>query len=309
MNSGDVLAQRVRSVRAFNRFYTDRIGVLGDGLLRTPYSLTEARVIFELAQRESSEVGDLRRALAIDAGYLSRVLARLADGGLLTRQRSAADGRRQVIALTEQGRAAYQTLDGRAAGEIATLLATLTDQEQARLVGAMAVIRATLEQAPRPGAYLLRSLRPGDLGWVVHRHGVRYAEEYGWDESFEALVARIVADYADHRDPRREDAWLAEVDGEPVGCVFCTRKDDQTAQLRLLLVEPRARGMGIGGRLVEECLRFARRVGYRQITLWTNDVLAEARRIYQRAGFQLVDEQPHHSFGHDLVGQTWSRAL
>jgi DNA-binding MarR family transcriptional regulator/GNAT superfamily N-acetyltransferase len=309
MNRGDVLAQRVGSVRAFNRFYTDLIGVLGDGLLRTPYSLTEARVIFELAQRDPAEVADLRRALAIDAGYLSRILARFQADGLVTRQRSAADGRRQVIALTEPGRSAYATLDARATDAILTILNDLPEEQQARLVGAMSAVRELLEPAPRADAYVLRPLRPGDLGWVVYRHGVRYAEEYGWDESFEALVARIVADYADHRDPRREHAWLAEVDGEPVGCVFCTRKDDQTAQLRLLLVEPRARGMGIGGRLVEECLRFARRAGYREITLWTNDVLAGARRIYQRAGFQLVDEQPHHSFGHDLVGQTWTRTL
>lgn len=307
--AGDILDQRVASVRAFNRFYTELIGVLDDGLLRTPYSLTEARVIFELAQHDAAEVADLRQALAIDAGYLSRILARFQTDGLVSRQRSAADGRRQVISLTEPGRAAFETLDARAAGEVRSLLAKLTGEDQARLVTAMAAIREVLEQAPRADAYLLRPLRPGDLGWVVHRHGVRYAEEYGWDESFEALVARIVADFVDHRDPRREDAWLAEVDGEPVGCVFCTRKDDQTAQLRLLLVEPRARGMGIGGRLVDECLRFARRAGYREITLWTNDVLADARRIYQRAGFQLVDERPHHSFGHDLVGQHWSRPL
>jgi len=309
MNNGDVPEQRVGSVRTFNRFYTELIGVLGDGLLRTPYSLTEARVIFELAQRESAEVADLRQALAIDAGYLSRILARFQADRLVTRQRSAADGRRQVISLTEQGRAAFATLDARAADEVRALLANLTEEDQSRLVAAMAAIQEVLGQAPRADAYLLRPLRPGDIGWVVHRHGVRYAEEYGWDDSFEALVARIVADYADHRDPQREHAWLAEVDGEPVGCVFCTKKDDQTAQLRLLLVEPRARGMGIGGRLVEECLRFARRAGYREMVLWTNDVLAEARRIYQRAGFQLVDEQPHHSFGHDLVGQTWSRTL
>jgi DNA-binding MarR family transcriptional regulator/N-acetylglutamate synthase-like GNAT family acetyltransferase len=303
------LDQRVASVRAFNRFYTELIGVLGDGLLRTPYSLTEARVIFELAQRDSSEVADLRRALAIDAGYLSRILARFQADGLVSRQRSAADGRRQVISLTDRGRAAFEMLDARAADDILALLVKLSEEDQRRLVGAMAAIREVIEQQPRPDAYLLRPLRPGDLGWVVHRHGVRYAEEYGWDESFEALVARIVADYVDHRDPLRENAWLAEVDGEPVGCVFCTKKDDQTARLRLLLVEPRARGLGIGTRLVEECLRFARRAGYREITLWTNGVLTGARRIYERAGFRLVDEQPHHSFGHDLVGEHWSREL
>jgi DNA-binding MarR family transcriptional regulator/GNAT superfamily N-acetyltransferase len=275
----------------------------------TPYSLTEARVLFELAQREATEVADLRQALAVDAGYLSRILARFQADRLVVRERSAADGRRQVIRLTDQGRAAFATLDRRSAEEIGGLLAKLTEEDQRRLVGAMAVIREVIEPAPRPDAYLLRPPRPGDLGWVVQRHGARYAEEYGWDETFEALVARIVADYADHRDPEREHAWIAEVDGVPAGCVFCTRKDDTTAQLRLLLVEPQARGLGIGGRLVEECLRFARRAGYQQIMLWTNDVLADARRIYQRAGFTLVDEDPHHSFGHDLVGQHWTRKL
>ncbi|HEY8474354.1 MAG TPA: helix-turn-helix domain-containing GNAT family N-acetyltransferase [Natronosporangium sp.] len=307
--NAEVADQRVASVRAFNRFYTELIGVLDEGLLRTPYSLTEARVIFELAQRDSREVAELRQALAIDAGYLSRILARFQDDGLVTRRRSVADGRRQVISLTEQGRAAFVTLDGRSAEAIRTMLTKLTEEDQARLVGAMAEIRRILEPAPRPSGYVLRPPRPGDLGWVVHRHGVRYAEEYGWDESFEALVARIVADYVDHRDPRREDAWIAELDGEPVGCVFCTRKDDQTAQLRLLLVEPQARGMGIGSRLVDECIRFARRAGYRELVLWTNDVLVDARRIYERAGFQLVKQEPHHSFGHDLVGQTYALTL
>ena len=307
--NAEVADQRVASVRAFNRFYTELIGVLDEGLLRTPYSLTEARVIFELAQRDSREVAELRQALAIDAGYLSRILARFQDDGLVTRRRSVADGRRQVISLTERGRAAFVTLDGRSAEAIRTMLTKLTEEDQARLVGAMAEIRRILEPAPRPSGYVLRPPRPGDLGWVVHRHGVRYAEEYGWDESFEALVARIVADYVDHRDPRREDAWIAELDGEPVGCVFCTRKDDQTAQLRLLLVEPQARGMGIGSRLVDECIRFARRAGYRELVLWTNDVLVDARRIYERAGFQLVKQEPHHSFGHDLVGQTYALTL
>jgi DNA-binding MarR family transcriptional regulator/GNAT superfamily N-acetyltransferase len=304
-----VLDKRVDTVRAFNRSYTELIGVLEEGLLRTSYSLTEARVIFELAQRDAAEVADLRRELGIDAGYLSRILTRFQADGLVVRERSAADGRRQVIRLTDAGRGAFGTLDARSTGQIRELLAGLTDEEQRRLVNAMTVIREVVGQAPRADAYLLRPLRPGDLGWVVQRHGVRYAEEYGWDDSFEALVARIVADYVDNRDLRRENAWIAEVDGEPVGCVFCMRKDSTTAQLRLLLVEPRTRGTGIGSRLVEECVRFARRAGYREMTLWTNDVLAAARRIYQRAGFTLVEEQPHHSFGHDLVGQHWSLPL
>jgi DNA-binding MarR family transcriptional regulator/GNAT superfamily N-acetyltransferase len=304
-----VTDKRVDTVRAFNRSYTELIGVLDEGMLRTPYSLTEARVIFELAQRDAVELADLRRGLGIDAGYLSRILTRFQVHGLIERERSTADGRRQVIRLTGAGRGAFRTLDARSAEQVRELLARLTEEEQRRLVNAMAVIQKVVGQAPRTDAYLLRPLRPGDLGWVVHRHGVRYAEEYGWDDSFEALVARIVADYVDHRDPRREDAWIAEVDGEPVGCVFCVKKDDQTAQLRLLLVEPRARGLGIGSRLVEECVRFARRAGYLEIALWTNDVLAAARRVYERAGFTLVHEEPHHSFGHDLVGQHWSLSL
>jgi DNA-binding MarR family transcriptional regulator/GNAT superfamily N-acetyltransferase len=304
-----MIEERVAAVRAFNRFYTDVIGVLRDGLLRTPYSLTEARAIFELAQRDVTEVADLRRVLHLDAGYLSRVLARFHADGLITRERSATDARKQVIALTEAGRSAFATLDARSTDETRKLLAGLAEDDQRRLVTAMGVIREVLEQAPRADAYLLRPPRPGDFGWVVHRHGVRYAEEYGWDDTFEALVARIIADYVEHRDPQRENAWIAEVDGERVGCVFCTKHDDTTAQLRILLVEPAARGLGIGSRLVEECIRFARRAGYRQITLWTNDVLADARRVYQRAGFNLVDEYPHHSFGHDLIGQHWSRPL
>lgn len=300
---------RVAAVRAFNRFYTDTIGVLREGLLHTPYSLTEARTIFELAQQEPTELAELRRILHVDAGYLSRILARFEADGLITRVRSTTDGRRQVIRLTAAGRAAFQDLDTRSAQEIGRLLAGLSDEDQRRLVSAMDVIRTVLEPAPRPDAYLLRPLGPGDLGWVVQRHGVRYADEYGWDETFEALVARIVADFATDRDPRRESGWIAEVDGAPVGCVLCTRKDDATAQLRLLLVEPTARGLGIGSRLVEECVRFARRAGYQDITLWTNDVLAAARRIYERAGFTLIDEQPHHSFGHNLVGQHWHRKL
>ena len=304
-----VRAERIATVRAFNRFYTEVIGVLREGLLKTPYSLTEARIIFELAQREATEVTALRRVLGIDAGYLSRILARFQADGLVERERSAHDARRQVLRLTEQGRAAFATLDSRSYQEVAALLSGLSDEDQNRLVAAMGVIREILEQRQPERPYLLRPLRPGDLGWVVQRHGVVYAEEYGWDSSFEALVARIVSDYVAQHDPERENAWIAEVDGEAVGCVFCVKRDEKQAQLRLLLVDPKARGMGIGHRLVEECLRFARRTGYSSIMLWTNDVLTDARRIYERFGFELVDEEPHHSFGHDLVGQNWSRPL
>ena len=299
----------VAAVRGFNRFYTNEIGLLRGKYLDTPYSLTEARLLFELAQRDTSEVTDLRRTVDIDPGYLSRILARFESDGLITRQRSAADGRRQVIKLTGSGRDVVAGLDARSAEETRDMLAGLRDGDRRRLLEAMDAITETLTGSPRPRGYLLRAPRPGDMGWVVQRNGAVYAEEFGWDDSYEALVARIVADYLENRDPDAEAAWIAEVDGGPAGCVFCVREDATTARLRLLLVEPRARGLGIGGRLVDEVLRFARRAGYSRITLWTNDVLADARRIYQRAGFTLDNESRHHSFGKDLTSQNWSRDL
>ena len=299
----------VTAVRAFNRFYTNMIGLLRGKYLDTPYSLTEARILFELAQRDASEVTDLRRTVDIDAGYLSRILARFQADGLITRQRSATDGRRQVISLTANGRSAVAGLDARSAAQTRDMLAAVHDDDRRRLLDAMHVITDVLSESPRPRGYLVRAPQPGDMGWIIQRHGALYAAEFGWDEAFEALVARLVADYVDHRDPDREAAWIAEIDGTPAGCVFCVRKDDRTAQLRMLLVEPWARGLGIGSRLVEEVLRFARRARYSDITLWTNDVLVSAGRIYQRAGFTLDDEARHHSFGKDLVEQNWSRRL
>jgi DNA-binding MarR family transcriptional regulator/N-acetylglutamate synthase-like GNAT family acetyltransferase len=300
---------QVTAVREFNRFYTNVIGLLREGLLDTPYSLTEARVLFELAREDAVEVAHLRRWLDIDAGYLSRLLARFEADRLVTRTRSPADGRRQVIGLTAAGRAVSAKLDSRSGGQIRALLAALTPDGRQRLTRAMASIREIIEPAPRPAAFVLRQPAPGELGWVVQRHGALYAAEYGWDASFEALVARIVADFAARDADGRESAWIAELDGEPAGCVFCMRKTGTTAQLRLLLVEPRARGLGMGGRLVAECISFARGGGYHEIVLWTNDVLHAARRIYQRAGFQLAGSQPHHSFGHDLVGEDWRLPL
>ncbi len=299
----------VAAVRGFNRFYTNVIGLLRGKYLDTPYSLTEARLLFELAQRDTSEVTDLRRTVDIDPGYLSRILARFETDGLITRQRSAADGRRQVIRLTDCGRRVVVGLDARSAGQTRDMLAAARDEDLGKLLGAMRVITEILTESPRPRGYLLRSPRPGDMGWVVQRNAAVYAEEFGWDASYEALVARIVADFVDNRDPAAEAAWIAEVDGAPAGCVFCVRENATTARLRLLLVEPWARGLGIGSRLVEEVLRFARRAGYTEITLWTNDILNDARRIYQRAGFTLDNENQHHSFGKDLTGQNWSRAL
>jgi DNA-binding MarR family transcriptional regulator/GNAT superfamily N-acetyltransferase len=301
---------RVAAVRDFNRFYTRVIGVLSEGLVRTPYSLTEARVIFELAQRDRTEVAALRRDLGLDPGYLSRMLGRFESDGLVAREMSTVDARRQVVGLTDQGRRAFKTLDHRSAEDIGRLLDGLDEGRQRRLLAAMAEVRDLLDGAPKPPATLtLREPGPGDLGWVVARNGAIYAEEYGWDATYEALVARIVADFVEHRDPGRERGWIAELDGERVGCVFCVRADDTTAKLRLLLVEPAARGTGVGGRLVDECLAFARGAGYTAMTLWTNDVLRAARRIYERAGFTLVAMQPHHNFGHDLVGETWRRTL
>ncbi|MDW5325107.1 helix-turn-helix domain-containing GNAT family N-acetyltransferase [Plantactinospora sp. KLBMP9567] len=303
------LTPQASAVRDFNRFYTRIIGVLDEGMVHTPFSLTDGRVIYELAQRPATEVPTLRRELGLDPGYLSRILSRFAADGLVERSQSPVDARRQVVTLTEAGRAAYDLLNQRTQTEIEGLLTRLPAADRERLVEAMRTIRGVLGEATPPRAYLLRPVRPGDLGWVVHRHGVRYAEEYGWDITCEALAARIVAEYVEGRDPRREEAWIAELDGAPVGCVFCVRRDDEVAQLRLLLVEPEARGLGIGTRLVDECLRFARRAGYREIMLWTNDVLADARRIYEKAGFELREQAPHHSFGHDLVEQTWWRRL
>jgi DNA-binding MarR family transcriptional regulator/GNAT superfamily N-acetyltransferase len=282
----------VAAVRGFNRFYTNAIGLLRGKYLDTPYSLTEARLLFELAQRDTSEVTDLRRTVDIDPGYLSRILARFESDGVIWRQRSAADGRRQVIQLTGSGREVVAGLDARSAEQVRNLLTGLGDDDRRRLLDAMRVVTETLTGSPPPRGYLLREPRPGDMGWVVQRNGALYAEEFGWDASYEA-----------------EAAWIAEVDGVPAGCVFCVREDATTARLRLLLVEPWARGLGIGGRLVDEVLRFARRAGYTRITLWTNDVLADARRVYQRAGFTLDDESPHHSFGKNLMGQNWSRDL
>ena len=286
------------------------LGLLRPDLAGSAFGLTEARVLFELAHRDDVGVSELRRDLDLDAGYLSRILSGFTASGLAAREKSAADGRRQVVRLTDDGRGAFDELDRLQAGAIDTLLAPLDDGQRTQLIGAMGQIRRMLGSEARRDGLVLRPPQPGDLGWVVERHGARYAAEYGWDATFEALVARIVAEFAERRDTRREAAWIAELDGVRVGCVFCTAAEaEHTAQLRLLLVEPSARGAGVGSRLVDECLRFARRSGYRRITLWTNDVLLGARRIYERAGFGCDRREPHHSFGHDLVGEYWSRDL
>jgi DNA-binding MarR family transcriptional regulator/GNAT superfamily N-acetyltransferase len=306
-----VPSDRLAELRAFTRFYTSGLGVLDEGLLRTPYSVTEARIVFELAQSEVTDLADLRRRLGLDSGYMSRVTARLEADGLLAREKSATDARRQVLRLSERGRSVFATLDARADEQAAALLGRLPDPVQQRVLAAMGTIRTVLGDGNGgvPRTVVLRSPGPGDYGWIVARHGAIYAAEYGWDATFEGLVARVVSDFIADHDPSREAAWVADLDDEPVGCVFCVARDDSTAQLRILLVEPEARGHGIGARLVDECVRFARRAGYRRIVLWTNDVLVSARRIYEAAGFTLDGEEPHHSFGHDLVGQMWSLDL
>jgi DNA-binding MarR family transcriptional regulator/GNAT superfamily N-acetyltransferase len=304
------MAGVVEDVRGFNRFYTRVLGLLRPDLAGSAFGLTEARVLFELAHRDGIAVSELRRDLGIDAGYLSRIVSGFSTSGFVAREKSTADGRRQVVRLTDDGRRAFAELDQLQADAIATMLAPLDEGQRAELVTSMGRIRRTLGDEPRWRGLVLRPPAPGDLGWVVERHGYRYAAEYGWDTTFEALVARIVADFAERDDSKREAAWIAELDGERVGCVFCTAADTKnTAQLRLLIVEPSARGAGVGTRLVDECLRFARRAGYRRITLWTNDVLVDARRIYERAGFRCDRREPHHSFGHDLIGEYWSRDL
>jgi len=302
--------QRISTVRRFNRFYTKQIGLLGEGYLETPFSLTEARVLYELAHRERPSATELARELALDAGYLSRILRGFERRRLLSRTRSKADGRQSHLSLTARGRAAFAPLDVRSRADIGGRLARLGPGEQRRLVDAMQAIEALLGGAPAAKApYVLRPHQPGDMGWVVHRHGALYAQEYGFDERFEGLVARVVAKFVDRYDPRRERCWIAEKDGEIVGSVFLVRRSRSVAQLRLLQVEPKARGLGIGERLVAECIRFARQAGYRKITLWTNSVLRVARRVYQTAGFRRVHREKHRSFGRDLVGETWELSL
>ena len=302
--------RRIAIVRRFNRFYTKQIGLLGEGYLETPFSLTEARVLYELAHRERPSATELARELALDAGYLSRILKAFERRRLLTRTRSKSDGRQSHLALTARGRAAFAPLDVRSREDIGAMLTRLAPDEQQRLIDAMRTVETVLGARPEgKAAFVLRPHQPGDMGWVVHRHGALYAQEYGFDERFEALVAGVVAKFVERYDPRRERCWIAEKDGEVVGSVFLVRRSRSVAQLRLLLVEPKARGLGIGERLVAECVRFARQAGYRKVTLWTNSVLRSARRIYQAAGFRRVRREKHRSFGRELVGETWELAL
>jgi DNA-binding MarR family transcriptional regulator/N-acetylglutamate synthase-like GNAT family acetyltransferase len=308
--------QRIAAVRAFNRFYTRKIGVLSDHLLGSPFALAGVRVLYELAhwpEGEPPTASVLAARLALDEGYLSRILRGFEERGLLRKKAHAADGRRKALALSERGAKLFASLDARSHDEMAAMLNELPEAAQIRLVGAMRAVEELIDHsqpnARSPSAYVLRPMQPGDIGWVIHRHGALYAQEYGYDEQFEALVAEIAARFVQRFDPKRERCWIAERDGEIVGSVFLVKKSAKVAKLRLLLVEPQARGLGIGRRLIDECVRFARRAGYRKITLWTQNDLDAARHLYARAGFRRVNEQAHESFGKKLVAETWDLAL
>ena len=304
------LLKRIDKVRQFNRFYTQKIGVLHAGLLSSPFSLTEVRVLYELAHREMPVASELGKDLGLDPGYLSRILRSFKAKGFIDSKLSDKDGRQSILWLTEKGKATFAPLNERARDEIGVLLNALNESDQIRLVKAMESIKELLSPGSKNKApYLLRPHQPGDMGWVVYLHGMLYAQEYGWDDTFEALVAGIVAKFIQNFDPKRERCWIAEIEGEIVGSVFLVKESETVSKLRLLLVHPKARGLGMGKRMVNECLRFARQAGYRKTMLWTNNVLLAARHIYETAGFKLVLEEPHHSFGHDLVGETWELEL
>jgi DNA-binding MarR family transcriptional regulator/N-acetylglutamate synthase-like GNAT family acetyltransferase len=300
----------VESVRRFSRFYTRQVGVLHEGYNGSEFSLTEARIIYELAHREVATASDLAKYLGVDPGYLSRLLKNFQERGVIQRQASDLDARQYLLSLTDLGLQRFAALNARSRSDMARMLGVLTTRQQQRLINAMSEIETLLSAEPERGVpYLLRPHQPGDIGWAVQKHGELYAREYGFDESFEALAAEIGSKFLKEFDPKKERAWIAEKDGENVGCVFLVRLSDEVAKLRMLLVDPKARGLGIGKRLVDECIRFARLKGYKKITLWSNDILVAAVHIYRECGFKLVAEERHHSFGHDLVGQTWELDL
>jgi len=310
------MPEPVHAIRQFNRFYTRRIGVLQEGLLDSDFSLTEARVFYELATRDRTTAAELGAELALDAGYLSRILTSFGRRGLLRKQRSQEDGRQSLLSLTAKGKAAFQSLNAQSNRDVAAMIDSLSNTQRKALVDAMQTIQAVLAPAEsRREPYVLRPHQPGDLGWVVHRHGVIYAREYGFNEEFEALVAEIVAKFAREFDPKYDRCWISERDGDILGFIFLVKEDSKSkgapkvAKLRLFLVEASARGQGVGRRLVQECVRFARQAGYRKIKLWTQDDLYAARHLYKEAGFRLTHSEKHHSFGKNLVAETWELNL
>ncbi|WP_246799377.1 helix-turn-helix domain-containing GNAT family N-acetyltransferase [Bradyrhizobium sp. CCBAU 51753] len=301
---------QVTAVRGFNRFYTRKLGMLDQHLVHSPFSLSEARVLYELAHREDAAARDIGIELGLDAGYLSRILQKFEDDGLLARKPLPTDRRQIRLNLTAKGRQAFAKVSRASHDEVAAMLAPLSPEDRIRVTAAMATIERLLEPpAAKPAGFLLRSHRVGDMGWVISRQGRAYAEEYGWDISYEALVAEICAQFIRNYDPAREHCWIAEVAGEPVGSVFLVNGGDGIAKLRLLMVEEKARGLGVGRALVEQCIRTARDNGYKKMTLWTQSILLAARGIYAHAGFERVKEERHHSFGVDLVGETWELDL
>jgi DNA-binding MarR family transcriptional regulator/N-acetylglutamate synthase-like GNAT family acetyltransferase len=300
---------RISAVRAFNRFYTRELGVLGQRLLESPFSLSEARVLYELAHRDSAAAKEIGIELDLDAGYLSRIVQKFDDDGLINRKPLPTDRRQHQLKLTAKGRQVFAKLDRSSHEEVAKMLRSLSETDRRRLTAAMATIEDLLGAARTSRPATLREPRPGDMGWVVQSHGAQYAGEYGFDSSFEALVAEIAAKFLTSFDASRERCWIAEIDGTQVGSVFLVRHDDEVAKLRLLLVEPAGRGHGLGRRLVGECIAFARACGYRKITLWTQSILSSARKIYQDAGFVLVASEPHRRFGQSLIGETWEMKL
>ena len=299
----------VSAIRAFNRFYTRKIGVV-DGVASSPFSLAEARVLYELAHREQPTATDIRKELGLDAGYMSRILRGFERRKLVTREQSKTDERQRFLSLTAKGREAFAPLDERSNRDVAAMLEKLSPTERKQLVDAVRTVGRLLGDKAQPRTpYLLRQHQPGDMGWIVHRQAILYAEEYGWDGTYEALAAEIVAQFIKNYDPKCERCWIAEKDGERVGAVFVAKASGETAKLRLLHVEPEVRGLGIGKRLVDECVRFARQAGYQMMTLWTQSILHAARHLYEQAGFRIVREEQHHSFGKDLTAETWEHDL
>ena len=300
---------QVGAIRAFNRFYTRKIGVV-DGMASSPFALAEARVLYELAHREQATATDIRKELGLDAGYMSRILREFERRKLIRREQSKTDERQKFLSLTAKGRRAFAPLDARSNRDVVAILEGLSPTKRKQLVDAVQAVRRLLgDKVQTSTSYLLRQHQPGDLGWIVHRQAILYAEEYGWDGTYEALAGEIVAQFIKNYDPNRERCWIAEKDGERVGGAFVAKVSDDIAQLRLLHVESQARGLGIGKRLVEECVRFARQAGYQKMTLWTQSNLHAARHIYKQSGFQVVREQQHHSFGKDLTAETWELNL